>query len=754
MVASAYASESQPADELNAQSAYWRQSVEGELQAIQKDVLALSILALPILGLTWLAIALPNDLVPLTAISRPVLVLFFGALGAYYLRRRSTVAASWLVVAAMIIALGNMVAPGTSSITITAGILIVVASNALLTPMASLATTVVMAASITLTRHLVFGGLPWWIGFDSLLLYVMVWAAVYAGSLQVRRAFEISAAGWATSRNLLQELRDRRGELHRLVTAQRESTYRLERMNHELQRARREADQARHAKEQLVATISHELRGPLNLILGFSRVLALSPEAYADPLPPAYRRDIDVIYRNSQHLSTLIEDVLDLSRAEADSLPLVKDEVHLDRDVIERVVEAVKPLITRKGIALKLDIAPSLPPILGDAVRLRQILTNLVSNAARLTDEGHIAITIRLDGSRVLVSVSDTGPGIPAEQMSRLFTPFTSLRPNDRPGSGGVGLGLSISKRLVELHGGEMWADSTEGSGSTFWFSLPLPNTHVRPLGLTRIEDAPRPERYRATCLVIGDDPQILRTLARHMRGLEIVGIPPGQALPAAIEDLHPTGIVGSPRQIAQLRRQLPTIGDAMPLIALPITFGMQDAGRAAKQGQVLAYLVKPISQEMLAAALRPLDLAPDMRVLIVDDDPDAVRLLRRLLAEVVPQCQTTAAYSGDEAVRLIEEALPDLVLLDLVMPRMTGDQVIRHLASQPELARVPLVVVSARDEPDADRAVSGAVIVHLPQATPLVRIATWLNDTLTTTARASHDLPAPSPASGEGTLA
>jgi len=713
-------------DDQNANGAYWRQSVEGELASIQKDVLMLAILALPVLGLAWLAIAMPDDLVPLRAASRPAFALFIGALGAYYLRRCSRVAASWFVIVSMIVAVSNMIASHTSPMAITAGILIIVAANALLGPLASAVATVAAAMAITIARHLVFEGLPWWIGFDMLLLYALVWGAVYASSLQMRRAFEISAAGWANSRVLLHELRSRRGELHKLVTAQRESAYRLERMNRELVKARREAEHARHTKEQLVATISHELRGPLNLILGYSRILALSPESYDQPLPAVYRRDIDVIYRNSQQLSSLIDDVLDLSRAEADSLPLVKDQVHLAEDVITRVVETVKPLITRKGLELRLDIEPDLPPILGDAVRLRQILINLVSNAARLTDQGHIGIQARLDEQRLLVSVTDTGPGIAEEQIPRLFTPFTTLRPGDPAASGGAGLGLSISKRLVELHGGEMWAESVKGEGSTFAFALPLPGIRARPIGLTRLDGTPPRKGLRDTCLVIGEDPQLLRTLARYMQDLDVVGIPPSKRLTAAVRSLQPVGIVGSPQQIERLRRDMGDASEVPTTIALPLAFGLGE-----RYGPTLAYLVKPITEEMLSIALKPLALRPDMRVLVVDDDPDAVRLLSRLLAEVVPQCEIVAAYSGKEALRKLDEAPPDLVLLDLLMPEVSGQEIMDRMAGDARLASVPVIVISARDEPDTDRALRGTILLDVPESTPLVRVAGWINDTL-----------------------
>ncbi len=164
-----------------------------------------------------------------------------------------------------------------------------------------------------------------------------------------------------------------------MVRALEEATYRIERMNNELIVARREAEEARALKARFVATVSHELRGPMNLILGFSRLMALSPKSYEQPLPRCYRADIHTIYRNCQHVLALVDDILDLSQIEAQRLPLVRDRVDLEDDVVRKAVGIVESLMERKGLTLRLELAGNLPWVLADQVRLRQALLNLLS---------------------------------------------------------------------------------------------------------------------------------------------------------------------------------------------------------------------------------------------------------------------------------------------------------------------------------------------------------------------------------------
>ncbi len=176
--------------------------------------------------------------------------------------------------------------------------------------------------------------------------------------------------------------------------------------------------------------------------------------------------------RNCEHLASMINDVLDLSQIEAGRLALHKEWVDW-HEVIERALVIVRPLLAKKGIALHLSIPDDLPRIYCDRTRIRQVILNLLSNATRFTDEGSITVTVRAESQYVVISVCDTGPGISAEDASRIFEPFQQGSFQQRRDQGGSGLGLSISKQFVELHGGRMWLQSEPGRGSTFSFRIP-----------------------------------------------------------------------------------------------------------------------------------------------------------------------------------------------------------------------------------------------------------------------------------------
>jgi signal transduction histidine kinase len=233
----------------------------------------------------------------------------------------------------------------------------------------------------------------------------------------------------------------------------------------------READQL---KSQFLANMSHELRTPLNSIIGFSKVILKGIDG---PVTDTQREDLDAIYNAGQHLLGLISDMLDISRIEAGKLDLSFDEVDLT-EVISGVLSTAVGLVKDKPIDLVTDIPDDLPTIQADRIRIRQVLLNLVSNAAKFTEEGQIAVSARFlqaaPEPEVLVAVADTGIGISPGDVDKLFVPFSQVDPSPTRKSGGSGLGLSIARHLVELHGGRIWVESTIGEGSTFAFTLPL----------------------------------------------------------------------------------------------------------------------------------------------------------------------------------------------------------------------------------------------------------------------------------------
>lgn len=240
-----------------------------------------------------------------------------------------------------------------------------------------------------------------------------------------------------------------------------------------LEAARAAAEAAYHAKASVMATMSHELRTPLNIIIGFSTAMVEHPEIYEGaPLPPAFVADLREIRRSGEHLLGLINDILDLARVEAGRIELKRDALSL-APLLDEMLRTARGLLKDRPIGVRGEYHGTLPPVLADETRVRQVLLNLVSNACKFTSVGEVTLGAHADGSELTIWVRDTGIGIAAADQTRIFNYFEQvedfqLRPH--PSSG---LGLAISRWLVELHGGRIWLESELGKGSTFYFTLP-----------------------------------------------------------------------------------------------------------------------------------------------------------------------------------------------------------------------------------------------------------------------------------------
>lgn len=550
----------------------------------------------------------------------------------------------------------------------------------------------------------------------------------------------VGLLGWAAMRSVLNvaywalnayekgqeqvaEAMQQRAELKQvhqdLIQANRE----LARLSNQLKAMHRIAEEARRAKEEFVANVSHELRTPLNMIIGFSEVILRAPETYGGRIPKALLADLAVIYRNAEHLSELVDDVLDLSRLEADQMALTKELVEF-REIVEAAVTAVRPLLSSKGLYLRVDIPEDLPPVFCDQTRIREVLLNLLSNAGRFTDRGGVEVRVRQEGHDLLVSVSDTGRGIPPEHMDKLFQPFQQLDGSIRRRYGGTGLGLSISKRFIELHGGQIWVESREGVGTTFYFRLPLETPlpisasgerYTRSLiagweflGRLHPSKAPAPTP-RPRLVVVEQGDALQRLASRYLGDVEVVAVnelkealhilaqTPAQAL------LVNTVSVG---QALEDLRWTATLPEEMPVIICSIP-GVHEAAVALG---VSDYLVKPVSRETLLGALERLGLWSGT-VLIVDDEPDALHLFGRILASRGNGYRVLQARDGQEALEIIRERRPDVILLDLVMPTMDGFRLLEIRSQDKTLRDIPVIVVSARD-PAGQRITSNVLAV------------------------------------------
>ncbi len=521
------------------------------------------------------------------------------------------------------------------------------------------------------------------------------------------RTVEWAWFGYERSRESLEEARTYQQQLHETLEDLTEANAQLMRLNRLAQALRQTADDERRTKEQFVANVSHELRTPLNMIVGFCEMIMETPEAYGEVLSPKLLADLDVVFRNSQHLSGLVDDVLDLSQIEAGQMSLVREHVGL-QEILDSAVTAVRPLYQSKSLYLDIDVPADLAPVFCDRIRIREVMLNLLSNAGRFTEEGGVKIKVREDGAQLVISIADTGPGIPEGQQARLFRPFEQLDGTIRRRYGGTGLGLSISRSFVELHGGKMWVESREGKGTVFSFSLPVTSPspsdgdsfmrwmspynpyepRSRPLRLPRVQVQPR-------WVILERGDAMRRLLARHLEGIDLVPVRTMEdaigvltAIPSQVLLINELDV----GQALQRMHDRPGMPYGVPVIVCSIP-GVE---QAVSELGVSGYLVKPISRESLLSALEQLD-PPVESVLIVDDEREALMLFRRMLSSAERPYRVLRARNGQQAIQILQQQLPDVILLDLTMPEMDGFEFLRLRKGAP-WEDIPIILISARD--------------------------------------------------------
>jgi CheY-like chemotaxis protein len=432
------------------------------------------------------------------------------------------------------------------------------------------------------------------------------------------------------------------------------------------------------------------------------------------------KADLGVILRNSQHLSALIDDVLDLSQIDAGHMALTRERVSINQ-IIEEATIAVRPLFESKNLTLDQKIDPSLPPVFCDRTRIREVLLNLLSNAGRFTERGGIEICASSQENNVLVSVTDTGPGISPEDRARLFQPFQQLDGTIRQRWGGTGLGLSISKRFIELHDGRMWVESQPGIGSTFSFKIPIDPIPPLEGGVLRwmnpyqtyIERSRPPvlpsEPVRPRVMLVEAGQAATRLLKRHLEEVEFVHVPNLTEAIRQIEEHPIQALLVNSLDVNRVLQELKH-DSGLPQGMPTFIFSLPDSSRPVNDLQISNYLVKPIRKADLLAALDRLEQKIET-ILVVDDDTDALRLLRRMLLSAKRNYQVMRAENGKQALEMIGQMRPDVILMDLMMPEMNGFQFLSLREQDPVLNQIPVILTSARD-PNGQPIVSDALTV------------------------------------------
>ncbi len=488
---------------------------------------------------------------------------------------------------------------------------------------------------------------------------------------------------------LLEQTREHRAEISRAYKSLEMAYHIQQKIQDELVSANKRADEALQMKERFAANISHELRTPLNLILGFSEIMYKSPETYGDVFwPPILRRDIYQIYRSSEHLLEMIDDVLDLSRYEMLDFSLTKEFVPIGKTVLE-AVEIGRDLFAGSGIRLEIDLQPDLPMVDIDVTRIRQILINLLKNARSFTVEGYVKVSVHRDNDHILLSVKDTGEGIPKEKLEAIFDEFYQIDQSRSRKRQGAGLGLAICKRLVEAHGGSIWVESTAGTGTEFFFTLPLPNQRYRNLlmDIPELHKVLQPVTRRCV-LVVEADPVIAGIISRQLGDLEIVQVDDPNLLEDYASRCHPCLIIdnafrGKDRP-AQVRFE-----EAIPVIQV----SLPSQAWLAKELEIGTSLIKPVTSTRFLEVMSRYPEARD--ILIVDDDREFCQLIYRFLQSSGQKYRVRFAYDGEEGWAALCKQPSDLVILDVIMPGKSGFEIIESMKQNAAFQKTNIILIT-----------------------------------------------------------
>jgi signal transduction histidine kinase/CheY-like chemotaxis protein len=538
----------------------------------------------------------------------------------------------------------------------------------------------------------------------TILLLSAVMAIVARSSSHITSTtIQWALTSFALSQKATDEARQHRAELAELYKNQDHAYYLLERANAALVVARNMAEEAERFKTEFVTNVSHELRTPLNLIVGFTEMMVTSPENYENiRLPKAYRGDLYSVYHSAQHLLALVDDVLDLARIEVGKIALIREQIDLYSLVMETAT-IVRDYISSKGLELRFEVEDALPPLWIDRVRIRQVLLNLLVNAARHTEEGMITIEAKRENGEVTVRVTDTGPGISERDLGKIFEEFHTSERHVTEWHSGTGLGLPISRKFVELHSGRIGVESRLGEGASFWFTLPVADQGpIEQTAGRRFQPPVQLYQWEPILVLVNGDRAVSSLLGRHLSGYRIVDAPTVEEGIALAREMQAVALLLPPDAPA-----LPSLHDLL-VIRCPLP----DAEDAANELGVEEILVKPVSRQELLAVVDRL-ARPLHKVLIVDDNPEVVQLFRRILRARIPIDRCREAYGGDEALQAMREEKPDLLILDLVMPGIDGRMLLAQMQSDPELAGIPVILVTAQGQEHMRARLPGAIQIE-----------------------------------------
>jgi signal transduction histidine kinase/CheY-like chemotaxis protein len=514
---------------------------------------------------------------------------------------------------------------------------------------------------------------------------------------------------------LLEEVQQQNQELLRALDDLQRKQQELVRLNRELEDTNRgvvalyaeldeKADHLRRAddlKSRFLSNMTHEFRTPVNAIIGLAHLMRDDRERDGHPPEP----ELEFILKAADQLWTLVNDLLDLAKVEAG-----KTVVRPARFEVQKLFGALRgmlrPLLLNQSVALVFDDAGDLPPVQQDEAKISQILRNLISNGLKFTERGEVRVSASSDGpGTITFRVADTGIGIAADDHARIFEEFGQIEHGLQRKVRGTGLGLPLSRRLAQLLGGSLAVESQPGVGSVF--SVTLPSTYV---GAAATE-APMewtPDPLRVPLLVIEDSADLQFVYEKMLKGSRFQPYPARSVAEAeaALERMAPAAIVldlvleGEEVWDLLIRLKRDARTRHLPVVIVSL-LPAQDKGLALGAD---AFLMKPIDRRRLVEALDRLQerLHPVIRVLSIDDEDMARHMLRQYLP--LPGFEVTDASGAEEGLRRARESPPDVIVLDLLMPGVSGQDVLMELRRDPLTQDIPIVIATGAQLAEADR--------------------------------------------------
>lgn len=488
-----------------------------------------------------------------------------------------------------------------------------------------------------------------------------------------------------------------------------------------------EAESANKAKSQFLANMSHELRTPLNAIIGYSEMLK---EEVVDNRHPNLNSDLNKIYTAGKNLLSLINDVLDLSKIEAGKMQLYLEDVKVSL-LVDEVVSIIKPLAAKNNNEIELNVAEGIGTIRVDIMKLRQSLLNLLSNAVKFTTGGKVVLQVY----RELVNneewikfiVRDTGIGLSETQMENLFDAFSQADMSTTRRYGGTGLGLTISQKFCRLMGGEITVESRLGKGSVFTISLPAqirqpsePKSDIESEGLTvdsnKVGRVRKPDRREirherrsktSTVLIIDDDPMACELQQRHLskQSYDVVCARSGEEGIRKINELIPDVILLDVMLSDMSGWQVLTyVKSQTQLVHIPvIMLTMINEKSTAYSLGATAYLTKPIDRDELTSTVNKcVRKAGQETILVIDDDADARKLARLILEN--DGYSVIEAENGYLGLMRVAERIPSVILLDLLMPNMNGQEFLNELELNERWQGIPVIALTAMELDENER--------------------------------------------------